>query len=79
VTQTAVGLQVAQPGDRATDILHGLAQRLGRPPLEPDGTGHVFVVFDVPGTEAWALVTAQLDEIAPDWRTYLTMGAALES
>jgi hypothetical protein len=79
VTSTAVGLQVVQPGDRTTDILHRLAQRLGREPLEPDDTGHVFVVFDVPGTEAWTLVTGQLDEIAPDWRTYLAMGAALES
>jgi hypothetical protein len=79
VTSTAVGLQIVQPGDRATDILHRLAERLGRAPLEPDGTGHVFIVFDVPGTEAWALVAAQLDEVAPDWRTYLSMGAALES
>jgi len=79
VTSTAVGLQVLQPGERATDILRLLAERLDRAPLVPDDTGHVFVLFDVPGAEAWAVVAAQLDELAPDWRTHLAMGAALES
>jgi hypothetical protein len=74
MTLTAVGLQVRQPSGRTDELLAGLAERLHKERLIPDANGHLFVMLDVPGPEAWTLVEGHLDALAPDWHEHLWLG-----
>lgn len=71
---SVINLEVVQPGDRAQQLLAGVASRLGfcRFTAVPSGQLPVFMDLDAP--EAWDVVVAKLQEAGPDWREYIALG-----
>jgi hypothetical protein len=74
VPLTPVSLHVLKPGERADEILAGLAARLHVDRLEPDSNQHLLIRIEMGGPAAWDLVVSSLDEVDADWRELIWVG-----
>lgn len=76
---SVIKLEVVQAGERAEQLLAGVASRLGFCRFMPVASGHLPVFMDLDAPEAWDVVVAKLQETGPDWREYIAVGVRPES
>jgi hypothetical protein len=71
---TPITVHLPQRGERTNELLSALAARLHLDRLAPDANGLVHVVVELDSGPAWDLVVSTLDDIAEDWRDFLSIG-----